>query len=161
MPNNASSVLKDIGAYLHPVHADINVTGTAAGAGDNTEADGNWHAVPDDANGLAVLVVWTTTLGEDETLTLSGNIQDATALAGTGAADFMTARNLAATVVATGGSGGSTETGVTKIRYPDIRAHRGFIRTQILADASAASADTFEYAVVAVYGGTFQIPTTV
>lgn len=161
MPANESSVVKDIGAYLYPVHADINVTGLAAGTGDNTEANGDWHAVPDDAQSLAVLVTWTTTLAESETLTLSGNIQDATAIGGTGAADFQAANSLAATVVATGPSGGGTVTGVTKIRYKDIRAHRGFMRSQITGNLSASGIDTFEYAVTCVYGGTRTVPTAV
>jgi len=155
------SAVKDIGAYIHPVHGDINVTGVAAGAGDNTEANGDWHAVPDQAQSLAVLIIWTATLAAAETFTLSANIQDATALAGTGAADFKTANSLAATVVATGPGGGGTVTGVTKIRYEDIRAHRGFMRCQVTGDLSAAGVDTFNYSVIMAYGGTFTLPATV
>lgn len=158
MPSNASTVQKDIGAYVAPEFSSLGVTGLAGGSGDNVESDGAFHAVPDDAQSLGLLIAFTATLDEDETLSLAANAQDATDISGTGVADFQTSNSLAATVVATGGSGGSTETGVTKVRFQDIRAHRGFLRFQTTGDLSRGATDTFEYSVVAVYGGTTTIP---
>ena len=158
MPSNASTVQKDVGAYIAPEFSALGVTGLAGGSGDNTEDDVAFHAPGDEANSFAIVIAFTTTLDEDETLTISANAQDATDISGTAVADFQSGSALAATVVATGGSGGSTETGTVKVRHQDIRSHRGFIRSQVTGDLSRGATDTFEYSVIHVYGGTRTIP---
>lgn len=169
MPRNATTVLKDIGSYVSPEFSSVGVTGLAGGSGDNVEANGERHEVPDDAQSFALYIIWTATLAENETLSLSANVQDSTDVSGTGEADFHgdgtsgvgQEDSLPPTVVATGGSGGSTETGVTKVRYPDIRAHRGFLRSQTTGDLSRGATDTFEYSTMFGYGGMRTIPALV
>lgn len=152
MPANSSTVMKDIGAYITGVFSSQAVTGVGGGAGDGVEDDGAFHAPPDRAQSLTVLVNYTTTLADTETFSLAVNIQDATTIGGAGVADFQIARALATTVQETA-SGAQTLTGVVKVRFQDLRAHRGFIRIQTTGDLSRASLDTFDYSVVAVYGG--------
>jgi hypothetical protein len=158
MPRNAQTVSLDIGAHETPVFSSHAVTGLAGGSGDNVEDDGAFHAPPANAQSFAVHVQFTATLDENETLSLALNAQDATDIGGTGAADFQTDNTVVPTVVATGGSGGSTETGVFKARYQDIRAHRGFIRSQTTGDLSRGATDTFSYSVTHVYGGVDTLP---
>ena len=158
MPQNAQTVSLDVGAHETPIFSSHAVTGVAAGSGDNVEDDGAFHAPPDNSQSFAVHIQFTTTLDAGETLSLSLNAQDATDIGGTGVADFQTKNSVAPTVVATGGGGGSTETGVFKSRFQDIRAHRGFIRAQTTGDLSRGSLDTFSYSVTLVYGGMDTLP---
>jgi hypothetical protein len=158
MPRNAQTVSLDIGAHETPVFSAHDITGTAGGSGDNVENNGAFHAPPDGAQSFAVHVQFTATLAENETLSISLNAQDATDDSGTAVADFQTENDVPPTVVATGGSGGSTETGVFKARFQDIRAHRGFIRSQTTGDLSAGATDTFSYSVQHVYGGIETLP---
>jgi len=144
--------MKDIGAYLTGVFSSQDVTGLAGGAGDAVEDDGAFHAPPDRAQSLTVLLNYTTTLADTETFSVALNIQDATSVGGAGVADFQIARALATTVQETA-SGAQTLTGVVKVRFQDLRAHRGFIRIQTTGTLSAGATDTFGYSVVAVYGG--------
>ncbi len=158
MPMNAQTVNLDIGAHETPVFSSHAITGLAGGSGDNVENDGAFHAPPAFAQSFAVHVQFTTTLDEDETLSFALNAQDATDISGTGVADFQTENSVLPTVAATGGSGGSTETGVFKSRFQDIRAHRGFIRVQTTGDLSRGATDTFSYSVSLVYGGIVTLP---
>ena len=158
MPMNAQTVNLDVGAHETPVFSSHAVTGLAGGSGDNTEEDGAFHAPPANGQSFAVHVQFTATLGQGDTLSVALNAQDATDIGGTGVADFQTTNSVTPTIVATGGAGGSTETGVFKAGYQDIRAHRGFIRSQTTLDLSAANTDTFSYSVTHVYGGVDTLP---
>lgn len=163
-----ASVAFDLGSYAEAQHGDANVTGTAGGAGDGVEATGAFVQVPLGASSAVMLINWTATLAADETFSLAANAQDATDAAGTGAADFKATaaagaddagkQTLAETVVATGGAGGTTATGVTKIRFPDPRAHRGFLASQVTGSLSAGGVDTFHYDVVWLFGGAQELP---
>ena len=155
------AVSRDPGAFIYPVHGDIGVTGVAGGAGDGIEADGDWITVPDEAQGAALLIVWSATLGQGQTFSLAAKAQDALDTAGAGAAHFMAASDLPSTVVATGPAGGGTVNGVTKLRYGDIRSHRGVLRSQVTGDLSAGAADTFNYTVLWAFGGVREIPAQV
>lgn len=158
MPRNAQTVNLDIGAHETPIFSSHAVTGLAGGSGDNVESNGAFHVPPNSSQSFAVHVQFTTTLDEDETLTVALNAQDATDDSGTGVADFQDDNSVAPTVVATGGSGGSTETGVFKARFQEIRAHRGFLRIQTTGDLSRGATDTFSYSVQLVYGGMDTLP---
>lgn len=139
----------DFGVSFEPVYCRAAVAVTAGGSGDASEVDGAWIDVRD-CEGLVVVIHGTTTLQEDETLTIAANLQDATALAGTAAADFGTA--LAATVVATGGTGGSTVTWAIKLPV-DVSQTRGFVRVQFTPNASASGTDTAAIQSVYLRGG--------
>lgn len=168
MPANDSAVAKDIGFYIHPEHGDSDVSGVAAGAGDNVEATGGWVQVPEGAQSAAMVINWSTVLTATQTFSLSANAQDATSAAGANAADYKALaaegadgagkQTLTPTVVATGGAGGTTVTGTTTIRFPDIRSNRGFLASQVTGDLSAGAADTFNYGVVWIFGGMARLP---
>jgi hypothetical protein len=121
----------------------------AAGAGDATEVSGGFG----DRTGSQscyVSIAFTATLAEGATLSFSGNLQDATSSGGTGAADFGTA--LSATVVATGGSGGSTVTGVYRCLETDLAGARAYIQAQLTPNLSAGATD------VCTWGATIVLP---
>lgn len=153
-------LLRDIGAWIKGYLALIPATITAGAGNDGVEVDGPYFAVTADqgigAHGGVLLICWSATLAQDATLTLSANMQDATDISGTGVADFGDA--LAATVVATGGTGGSTENGVTALKVKEINGNRGFMRAQVTADLSATGVDTVDIAAILVTGGAAELP---
>lgn len=161
------SALFDIGSYIAAKFSDIAASGTAGGAGDNTEVDGAYVQVPDDAQSAVMLIVWEAVLADTESLALTANAQHASDASGTGVADFKATAALGAdgagkqslsVVTVVTNSGGGTERGVTAVRFPDIRSHAGFLRSQVLANLSASGTDTFEYGVVWVFGGMETLP---
>jgi hypothetical protein len=144
----------DIGAHLTSRFGGAG-RALAAGAGDNTEVDGGWV----DRTGkfsAKVVISYTTTLAQDETLSFTANLQDASDSGGTGAADFGTA--YAKTVVATGGTGGSTETGVVEIGDFNLMTADNFIQAQITPDLSASGTDVATWGAVIVLGGAETLP---
>lgn len=148
------------GAYCRSARGTGNNTATAGGAGDATEVNGAWvgrNVATGIANSMKVVVSFTATLAEGATLTFAGNMQDATAIGGTGAADFGDA--FAAAVVATGGVGGSTETGTFEVDV-DLSGAREFIRTQLTPDLSAALNDTAAWHMDYVFFGDQRHPCT-
>ncbi|TJW14453.1 MAG: hypothetical protein E5W82_10785 [Mesorhizobium sp.] len=151
----------DGGAFSRTVFQAINKTATAAGAGDATEVDCAWIDRELEGIGMAqsakLVIAFTAALATGETLSFAGNFQDATALAGTGSADFASA--FAAAVVATGDSGGSTETGTYEVDI-DLAGAREFIRTQITPNLSASGTDTCEWSAVLVLYGDHNQPST-
>ena len=82
---------------------------------------------------------------------------DATSSGGSGVADFGDA--LAATVVATGGSGGSTVTGVVELDF-DLTGAEAYVRAQYTPDLSATGTDTATLAVTYVLCGAESQPAT-
>ncbi len=148
-------------AYSRTVFQEINATATAAGGGDNTEVDGAWVDRELSGKGVALsaklVIAFTAALGQDETLKFALNFQDATALAGTGVADFAAA--VASTTAATGDSGGSTETGTFEVDI-DLSGARQFIRTQITPNLSAGGTDTVEWSSILVFYGDHRQPST-
>lgn len=151
----------DGGAFSRTVFQAINKTATAGGGGDATEVDCAWVDRELSGIGMAqsakLVIAFTATLETGETLTFAGNFQDATALAGTGAADFATA--FAPAVVATGDSGGSTETGTYEVDI-DLAGARQFVRTQITPNLSRGGTDTCEWSAVLVLYGDHNQPST-
>ena len=140
----------DAGALIAARYAVAGVDLTAgASASDGVEINGAWI----DRQGflsLKIVIVFRAVLGQDETLKIAANAQDATASNGTGAADFGTA--YASTTVATGGAGGSTETGVVEMDL-DLTAADRYVRVQLTPNLSRANTDTAEISAVYLLAG--------
>ena len=149
------------GAYCRTAFQAINKTATAGGSGDATEVDGAWVDRQLDDIGLALsaklVITFTATLETGETLSFSGNFQDATSSAGAGADDFSTA--FTATVVATGDSAGSTETGTYEVDI-DLAGANRYIRSQITPNLSRSGTDTCEWSAAIVFFGDHRQPST-
>ncbi len=149
------------GAYSRSVFQEINATATAAGGGDNTEVDGQWVDRELSGVGIALsaklVIAFTSALQQDATLTFALNFQDATSSAGAGSADFAAA--VAATVAATGDSGGSTETGTFEVDI-DLGAARQWIRTQVTPNLSRGGTDTVEWSSILMFYGDHRQPST-
>ncbi len=148
------STQHDIGSIVEGKFALIPNVVTAGAAGDGTEQDGAWID-RDDRNSVTVVVPYSATLAQGATLILAANIQDATASDGTGASDFGDA--YAAAVVATGDTGGSTETGEIELNI-DLGPANRYIRVQVTPTLSAADTDTVALAGVAVLSGARTYP---
>lgn len=146
----------DIGANLAAKYAVAGTDVTAGGSGDGTEVDGAWIDMQDFGSSK-IVIAYTATLADGETLSIAANAQDATDSSGTGAADFGTAYS--STVVATGDTGGSTETGVVELDLDVTEANR-YVRVQFTPTMSAATTDTAELAAVYVVGGADRNPVT-
>lgn len=149
------------GAFCRSARVLGNQTATAGGAGDNTEVDGAWiDRIPTDAGAFhsAKLVInYTTTLAQAATLSFAVQMQDATDSSGTAVADYADA--IAATVVSTGDTGGSTNTGTVEVDI-DLVAARGFVRAQITPNLSAANTDTAAWSAVMILFGSDRQPLT-
>lgn len=148
----------DGGAYCRTARVTGNNTATAGGSGDNTEVNGAYIDRKLDDVGMAMsaklVINFTTALAADETLKFAVQMQDATASDGTGVADYEDA--VAATVVATGESGGSTETGTVEIDV-DLSGANQFVRAQITPDLSRGATDTAAWsATLVLFGDKYQ-----
>jgi hypothetical protein len=153
------SELLNGGAYCRSAFVAINKTATAAGSGDNTEVDG---AVIDRKHptegGLAMsaklMLPFTTTLGGAETLKFAVQVQSGALADGSDMADYGT--GIATTTVATGDSGGSTETGVAEVDI-DLSGAGRYVRVQPTPNLSASGTDTAEWAaIMALFGDSRQ-----
>lgn len=148
------------GAYCRSERGTGNNAATAGGSGDATEVNGAYVSRVSDtgiANSMKVIVNFTATLAQGATLTFAGNMQDAASSGGTGVADYGDA--VAAEVVATGGTGGSTVTGTWEMDV-DLAGAREFVRSQITPNLSAANTDTAAWNVTYVFFGNQRNPCT-
>lgn len=146
--------IHDGGFNARSAFADL-ATAVAAGSGDNTESDGVWVDREDASSGIAMsaklVIAYEAVLAENETLSLTVNIQDDDDSAGGGTpADFGTA--YVKTVVATGGSGGSTERGTLELDF-DLGSARQYLRSQITPDLSRGATDTANVSAAWVFFG--------
>lgn len=147
----------DIGGVISAAFGDI-ATATAGGAGDATEVD-NASVDRRGIQSLAVALAFETTLAQDATLSLAVQLQetdDDPAAPGSplaaGWADIDTAiAPLVSQIVATGDTGGSTESGVliVPLNLGTIKRH---VRAQVTPDLSAGSIDTATVATSYVLG---------
>lgn len=141
------------GAYCRSEFQAINKTATAGSTGDATEVDCAWVDRTGD-NGIAMsaklVITYTAALGQANTLSFTLNFQDADTIGGSGAADYGDA--VAATVAATGDSGGSTETGTFEVDV-DLGGASGFVRAQITPDLNRANTDTLEWSAALLFFG--------
>lgn len=158
---------RNIGAEVETEFAMPNTDVTAAGSGDNVEVDGSWVDRERRLSGV-LSIQWKAVLAEDETLSLTANLQDAVDSAGVGVADYVPnigeddvdsngAAGFDKVIVATGGSGGSTEEGTTEVSV-SLGAARQFIRSQVTPDLSAGATDTAEIQAQFVLAGSDQKP---
>lgn len=148
--------MNNVGALLAARYAAAGVDVTAGGSGDNTEVNGAWIDRRG-FNSLKVVIPYTTTLTEAATLSIAANLQDASASDGTGAADYGTA--LASTVQATGGAGGSTNTGVVELDF-DVSGCDRYVRIQFTPNLSAANTDVAEMGAAYILAGSTENPVT-
>lgn len=147
---------RDFGSFHTARFAD-QIDVTAGGAGDAAESDGVY--VDGRAYGSGTLwLLFEAVLGDGETLTITANAQDASDSGGTGVGDFGTA--YAATVVATGGAGGSTERGAVRLADLNLAGSKGYLRSQVTPNLSAANTDTARIQAVWVFGGGEVVPVT-
>lgn len=148
------------GAFARTARQLGNTTGTAAGTGDNTQANGAWVSRKG-TKGIALsaklVINWTATLAANKTFALAVQMQDAVDNSGTGAANYDVAVPL--TVVATDSGAGSTLTGTTEIDV-DLGGAREFIRAQVTGDLNASGTDTFAYSAELIFFGDHREPTT-
>lgn len=151
-------IVRNIGAYINGRPVGF-VSATAAGSGDATEVDGDFQSIKGFASG-ALVVSYVAVLAQDETLSIACNVQDADDASGTGAADYGDLFENA--VVATGGTGGSTERGVVVLDVDFLGGTQGdadgscareFMGGQFTPDLSAAGTDTAEVAAILILGG--------
>jgi hypothetical protein len=148
------------GAFSRSARGSGNNAVTAGGAGDATEVNGAWQSRMSEggvALSAKLIVSFTATLTASQTLSFGGNFQDALDASGVGAADFGGA--VAATVVATGAAGGSTETGTFEIDV-DLSGAREFIRSQMTPNLSAGATDTCSWHMDYVFYGDHRQPLT-
>lgn len=127
---------------------------TAGSTGDATESNGVYVDREDADSGLAMscklIIAYEAVLAEGETLSIGANIQDANDDQADGLADYGDA--YASAVVATGGSGGSTERGTVEMDF-DLISAKQFLRSQVTPDLSAADTDTAQIVVTWVFFG--------
>lgn len=145
---------RDIGAHITSRFAD-QVDAVAAGAGDATESSGPWVQRPHRAQSAKLVIAFEAVLAEDETLSIAANAQDAADSSGTGAADFGDA--IASAVVATGGTGGSTERGVVGLDL-NLAGAAEYLRSQVTPNLSAGATDTLRLTAVWIFGGLEKLP---
>lgn len=124
----------------------------AAGAGDNTKVTG----LTIDRLGFrsgSILISYETALAEDATLTLAIEIQESDDDSSWDTAVVIQA----ATVVATGGTGGTTENGVLQIG-DQWEARKRYIRYNVTPNLSAGATDTATWSGIVILGDAFEIP---
>jgi len=141
---------RNIGALLTPKVSDLASLSTST---DGSEIDGGYVDRLDHLSAKLV-IAYEAVLTEAETLTIAANVQDDADGAGAGV-DYGDA--FASAVVATGGSGGSTERGVVEIDL-NLSAAKQYLRAQYTATLSASSADTVILSAVFVFGPKRETP---
>jgi hypothetical protein len=135
------------GVHAYTARHGGYVAATAGGSGDATEASGTWidRLGYDTAK---VVVVTRAVLGADETLSITAaNLRDATSDAGASAADYGAAISTSQ-LIATGGSGGSTELDVIELFDVDLTGANRYVQLQFTPDLSRANTDTATLSVV-------------
>lgn len=148
---------KDYGSYLSAVLGIANKAVTAAGAGDAAYEAGaiqDMQALDHPLSGLAV-IPYTTTLAQAATLTMKVKLEHGDDSGLSDAADYafkVTGGEVSKGVVATGDTGGSTETGVVTQRF-DLSGLKRYFRLSVYVDLSAGSTDTVSYGSALVLGG--------
>lgn len=144
----------DIDAVLAQKNAIVIPTITAAGTGDNTQADG--LAIDrKDATSASIAIVAKATLAATKTLTVKLVVQDS--------ADGVTFADVAAglqpggsanstVMTLTGAAGGSTESGLYQLGI-NLSSLKRYIRVRLTPDLNATGTDTATVAAVVSLGG--------
>ncbi|AUN31953.1 hypothetical protein [Niveispirillum cyanobacteriorum] len=147
---------RDIASELQAVAFALAATAaTAGGSGDNTAANGATINVSTFPSGrqesVAFLIPARAVLAAAATLTVSAKIQ--TSDDGSGWVDVVAPTTV---LTLTGGSGGTTETGVGKIGV-SLEYCGTYVRVVVTPDLSAANTDTASVSSVAVFGGPYKL----
>ena len=146
---------RNIGDILRVLRAVPNTALTAGGSGDDTEVTGVTidRATIGMPKSAVVAIPFTATLGEDETLAVTYTVQEGDA------ANLSDAATLASGTLtaATGGTGGSTETGCLEIDITPAAGGR-YTRVNVTPDLSASGTDTAAISGVVVFGGMDRVP---
>lgn len=125
---------------------------TAAGAGDATELVGtslDVRLLPHRPSSVVFEIPVTATLGAAQTCIVTGLIEKSV-----NGSDWLVMRATATLLTLTGGSGGTTETGVARVGADLIESNANFIRFKATPDLNRAGTDTMQVgAAVAVFGG--------
>ncbi len=150
-------MFKDIRSKLLAVFALASTNVTAGGSGDATEIVGatiNLQTLQTRPGSVVFDVPCRAVLGATQTLVVQGKIQES--------ADGTTWVDVAANttlLTLTGGSGGTTETGVARIGLDLQRANCNYIRLRVTPDLNRANTDTAVIgAGVAEFGGLAREP---
>lgn len=149
--------VKDIGFYLTTKFGG-KAEALAAGTGDATEKDGATITLASVGypKSAKCVLAYETVLAQAATLTLAYNLQWYN---GSSWTDVTDPAAVSATTVATGGTGGSTESGTVEIdvdftKLQDATAYR----VQYTPNLSAANTDTADITAVWVLGGFDELP---
>lgn len=152
-----SAHARNIGGFVKLVNGGGYATATAGGAGDATEVNGasiDRQALANTHQSVVVAIPAVATLASGATLTIAANLQDSDN--DSDWTDFGDA--LAATVVATGPSGGGVRRGVAKLSQ-NISGARRYLRVQVTPNLSAAGTDTaIQSEATFVFGGGEELP---
>lgn len=143
--------------YIRPEAAMLTQSITAGGAGDGVEVDGeeiDRKITPDIPLSMAVVLMFDTTLAQDETLTATVQVQDAE-VSGGPYADFDDPIDFG--TMATGPTGGGQVIGASK-QGIDISGARQYLRIQVTPDLSAGATDTAAVTGLCIMGGFDKIP---
>jgi hypothetical protein len=148
--------VRDIHSLVSVRRAAANTAVTAGGGGDAAAVTG---VIIDRAalgwpNSVVVAVPYTAALGAADTLSIAWTLQhgDNNALSDAG-----THASAASAVVATGGSGGTTEAGTLEAGVSLLGAKR-YVRLNFTPDLSRANTDTAALSAVLVFGGADRLP---
>lgn len=147
---------RDIHSEVTVRRAAANAAVTAGGAGDNTAVTGVIidRAALGWAESAVLAVPFTTTLAQAATLSLAYTFQHGEA---SNLSDAATLASATTAVIATGGAGGSTETGVFEVGV-SLRGARRYVRLNFTPDLSAGATDTAALSAVIVFAGANRLP---
>jgi hypothetical protein len=150
---------KNIGAYGKSVVANAQATAagvaivlTAGATEDGVEVQGQSIDCQGELSGK-LIISYLATLAEDKTLSFTVKEQQS---ANNSSWDTATVTQ-AATVAATGGSGGSNETGTVEFDL-NLNAKKQYVRYNITPDLSATGTDTAVWSAAMFRGGSDVLP---
>jgi hypothetical protein len=142
---------KNIGSFVKDKYAGYG-TATAGGTGDATEVTGTTIDRSGYQSGV-IGIAYTATLAATKTLKFT--VKRAESADGTNWDTAVTLKD--AVVVATGATGGSTETGVLEIDE-DFSGMKRYVHYLVTPDLSATGTDVATWMAVATLGGAVVIP---
>ena len=155
---------QDLGSHVTGSIASASVNSgapslvTAAGTGDATKVTGDTvdrkvsggSAL---ADSLVLVTAYLAALADTKTLSFAIELQESSDDSSWDTAEVV----IAATVVATGTTGGTNETGVN-VQNISLRSRKRYIRFNLTPDLSATATDTALFTASAVLGGYEQLP---
>ncbi|GAA4218604.1 hypothetical protein GGQ68_002507 [Sagittula marina] len=146
---------RNIGALIAALAAVANTAATAGDAGDGVQANGytiDLLAIGTPSSGV-VAIPFSAALAEDETLGLTVTVSSGSS------SDLSDATELTSSTVvaATGGAGGSTETGCVEVDVTLSAAAR-YVRVSITPDLSAGDTDTAALSGILITAGADRVP---